>query len=193
MSALSEASTPAQDAAAASAIDTQQLHQLAHPSERERGRGHRHAQRSAAAVTVSSKQTNETEPLAKAPSVRRACIACHAGKTRCSEVLPCQSCLKRGIGATCAYPDPEPDHNQSQPTPGVSTFAQSTIGQHQYYDYNGTFTGASSSTFRPSKRPRNLTEEEAAAITRNFTRGDFFVGTSAPGDHVHFSITETLS
>lgn len=101
--------------------------------------------------------------------------------------------------------------------PGVSTFAQTPIGyvhgaptltQHQYYDYNGTFTGASSSTFRPSKRPRNLTEEEAAAITRNFTRGDFFVGSSAPvridprlpvrltlgeGDHVHFSITESLS
>lgn len=27
---------------------------------------------------------------AKAPSVRRACTACHAGKTRCSDVLPCQ-------------------------------------------------------------------------------------------------------
>lgn len=101
--------------------------------------------------------------------------------------------------------------------PGVSTFAQAAIGyvhgaptlsQHQYYDYNGTFTGASTSTFRSNKRPRNLTEEEAAAITRNFSRGDFFVGTSAPvridprlpvrltlgeGDHVHFSITETLS
>ncbi|KAI6031556.1 hypothetical protein PISMIDRAFT_392741 [Pisolithus microcarpus 441] len=223
MSALSEASTPAQDAAAASAIDTQQLHQLAHPSEV-------HQQQPQSVNGAGDIATRK----AKAPSVRRACIACHAGKTRCSEVLPCQSCLKRGIGATCAYPDPEPDHNQSQPSmsaakallsrlrpvytaPGVSTFAQSAIGyvhgaptlsQHQYYDYNGTFTGASSSTFRPSKRPRNLTEEEAAAITRNFTRGDFFVGTSAPvridprlpvrltlgeGDHVHFSITETLS
>ena len=28
---------------------------------------------------------------AKAPSVRRACAACHSGKTRCSEVLPCQA------------------------------------------------------------------------------------------------------
>lgn len=28
---------------------------------------------------------------AKAPSVRRACTACHAGKTRCSESLPCQA------------------------------------------------------------------------------------------------------
>lgn len=28
---------------------------------------------------------------AKAPSVRRACAACHAGKTRCSESLPCQA------------------------------------------------------------------------------------------------------
>jgi hypothetical protein len=146
-----------------------------------------------------------------------------------------QSCLKRGIGSSCTYPDPETDHtNQSHQSmslhpilscprrlnvsaPGVSAFAQSPIGyvhgaptltQHQYYDYNGTFTGASSSTFRPNKRPRNLTEEEAAAITRNFSRGDFFVGSSAPvridprlpvrltlgeGDHVHFSITESLS
>jgi len=77
----------------------------------------------------------------------------------------------------------------------------------QYYDYNGTFTGASSSTFRPNKRQRNLTEEEAAAITRNFSRGDFFVGSSAPvridprltvrltlgeGDNVHFYVGDPL-
>ena len=81
-----------------------------------------------------------------------------------------------------------------------------------YYDYNTTFPanpnpGASTSTFRPAKRPRPLTEEEAAAITRNFTRGDFFVGSSAPvridprlpvrltlaeGDQVHFSIGEAI-
>lgn len=42
-----------------------------------------------------------------------------------------------------------------------------------YYDYS-----ASTSTFRPAKRPRPLTEDEAAAITRNFQRGDFFVGSS---------------
>ena len=88
--------------------------------------------------------------------------------------------------------------------------------QHpQYYDYTNTFsanpatnsTGASTSTFRPTKRPRPLTEEETAAITRNFTRGDFFVGSSAPvridprlpvrltlgeGDQVHFSIGEAI-
>ncbi|KAN0100438.1 hypothetical protein V8E55_000422 [Tylopilus felleus] len=205
MSALSEASTPAQDTA--SAIDAQQLHQL-----------QQHA------TDVQQQQNNNgtspegTTRKAKAPSVRRACTACHTGKTRCSEVLPCQSCLKRGIGSACTYPDPDTDHtNQPHQTPGVSTFAQAPIGyvhgaptltQHQYYDYNGTFTGASSSTFRPNKRPRNLTEEEAAAITRNFSRGDFFVGSSAPvridprlpvrltlgeGDHVHFSITESLS
>jgi hypothetical protein len=28
--------------------------------------------------------------VAKGPSVRRACAACHTGKTRCSETLPCQ-------------------------------------------------------------------------------------------------------
>ena len=91
------------------------------------------------------------------------------------------------------------------------------LQQPQYYDYSNTFsanppnpanpTGASTSTFRPNKRPRNLTEEEAAAITRNFTRGDFFVGSSAPvridprlpvrltlgeGDHVHFTVGEAL-
>jgi hypothetical protein len=81
------------------------------------------------------------------------------------------------------------------------------LSHQQYYDYNGTFTGASTSTFRPNKRPRNLTEEEAAAITRNFSRGDFYVGNSAPvridprlpvrltlgeGDHVHFTVGEAL-
>ncbi|KAL0951750.1 hypothetical protein HGRIS_008422 [Hohenbuehelia grisea] len=163
----------------------------------------------------------------KAPSVRRACVACHTGKTRCSEVLPCQSCLKRGLGATCAYPDPDataPDQQQIQahhtPAPTVQAFVAPTMfpvtapatnmAHQQYYDYtNGTFTatGASTSTFRPSKRPRTLTEEEAAAITRNFSRGDFYVGNSAPvridprlpvrltlgeGDHVHFTVGEPL-
>ena len=83
-----------------------------------------------------------------------------------------------------------------------------------YYDYSSSFasnpanpSGASTSTFRPKKRPRTLTEEETAAITRNFTRGDFFVGTSAPvridprlpvrltlaeGDQVHFSLGEAI-
>lgn len=84
---------------------------------------------------------------------------------------------------------------------------QPNLSQQHYYDYNGTFTGASTSTFRPNKRPRTLTEEEAAAITRNFSRGDFYVGTSAPvridprlpvrltlgdGDQVHFTVGEQL-
>lgn len=90
----------------------------------------------------------------------------------------------------------------------ASVSATPNLNHQQYYDYNGTFTGASTSTFRPSKRPRNLTEEEAAAITRNFTRGDFYVGSSAPvridqrlpvrltlgeGDHVHFTVGEAMS
>lgn len=94
---------------------------------------------------------------------------------------------------------PPPMYATLQGTPNLS--------HQQYYDYNGTFTGASSSTFRPNKRPRNLTEEEAAAITRNFSRGDFYVGNSAPvridprlpvrltlgeGDHVHFTVGEAL-
>jgi hypothetical protein len=82
--------------------------------------------------------------------------------------------------------------------------------QGQYYDYTtSTFSAAPSSSnntpFRPAKRPRPLTEEEAAAITRNFTRGDFYVGNSAPiridprlpvrltlgeGDSVHFTVGE---
>ena len=86
---------------------------------------------------------------------------------------------------------------------------------HGYYDYNAfpanpataSTSASASNSFRPTKRPRNLTEEEAAAITRNFTRGDFFVGTSAPvridprlpvrltlaeGDQVHFTIGEAM-
>lgn len=63
-------------------------------------------------------------------------------------------------------------------------------------------TPASTASYRPSKRPRNLTEEETAVISR-YTRGDFFVGSSAPvridprlpvrltlgeGDQVHFIV-----
>lgn len=84
-----------------------------------------------------------------------------------------------------------------------AAFSQmTTMPTQYYYDYN-----ASTSTFRPTKRPRPLTEEEAAAITRNFQRGDFYVGNSGPvridprlpvrltlgeGDHVHFTISEAL-
>ncbi|KAJ7242603.1 hypothetical protein B0H12DRAFT_1132339 [Mycena haematopus] len=162
----------------------------------------------------------------KAPSVRRACTACHTGKTRCSETLPCQNCLKRGLANSCSYPDPDSEpqqHDRAAPpvdsssTTATTTFTHTapppvyvapvqagmTLNHQQYYDYNGTLTGASSSTFRPAKRPRTLTEEETAAITRNFSRGDFFVGNSAPvridprlpvrltlgeGDHVHFNV-----
>jgi len=37
------------------------------------------------------------------PSVRRACATCHAGKTRCSEVLPCQVRSPQSID----HPNPE--------------------------------------------------------------------------------------
>ncbi|KAJ3761928.1 hypothetical protein F5878DRAFT_599526 [Lentinula raphanica] len=170
----------------------------------------------------------------KAPSVRRACVACHTGKTRCSEVLPCQSCLKRGLGASCAYPDPDVQnsgsnsnsssanghHDSSHSVPSFAPPMYAAVPTHppavstpvnmnhtQYYDYNGHFTGASSSSFRPSKRPRPLTDEEAQAITRNFSRGDFYVGSSAPvridprlpvrltlgeGDNVHFTVGDAM-
>ncbi|KAI0639997.1 hypothetical protein C8Q77DRAFT_1083998 [Trametes polyzona] len=221
MSALSEASTPAQDAAPPS-IDTQQLqqHNQQLPPELQ--------QQSLSGQSAAAQADGSRKP--KAPSVRRACTACHAGKTRCSEVLPCQSCLKRGLGASCAYPDPDAEvqnqqqQNQPQP-PQVPPFAAAMaypppmqgLAHPHYYDYNSTFVAnppaaapvpaASTSTFRPAKRPRPLTEEETAAITRNFTRGDFFVGSSAPvridprlpvrltlaeGDQVHFSIGEAI-
>ncbi|CAA7268058.1 unnamed protein product [Cyclocybe aegerita] len=195
---------PAQDAAPT--LDAQQLQQQLQQQD----------------VQLNAQPLSQPESARKpkAPSVRRACVACHTGKTRCSEVLPCQSCLKRGLGATCAYPDPDAqDHTHHASTPSATNvqFApppmyatlQTTpnLNHQQYYDYNGTFTGASTSTFRPNKRPRNLTEEEAAAITRNFSRGDFYVGSSAPvridprlpvrltlgeGDHVHFTVGEAL-
>ncbi|KAF8899231.1 hypothetical protein BD779DRAFT_68797 [Infundibulicybe gibba] len=203
---------PAQDAPPS--IDTQQLQQQLQQQ---------HPQQDVNVQSIQPGQSistpSDTGRKPKAPSVRRACVACHSGKTRCSEVLPCQSCLKRGLGATCAYPDPDAQDHQTHhtPAPAVQSFApppmyatiQGTpnLSHQQYYDYNGTFTGASTSTFRPNKRPRNLTEEEAAAITRNFSRGDFYVGNSAPvridprlpvrltlgeGDHVHFTVGEAL-
>ncbi|KAF8915130.1 hypothetical protein CPB85DRAFT_1375257 [Mucidula mucida] len=150
----------------------------------------------------------QSERKPKAPSVRRACVACHTGKTRCSEVLPCQSCLKRGLGPSCAYPDP--DHPRSLPNnlsllrtrpgtpPSYSTPAPpANTHTTQYYDYNGAFTGASSSTFRPAKRPRNLTEEETNAITRSSApvRIDPRLPvrlTLGEGDHVHFTVGEAL-
>ncbi|GJE86196.1 Zn(II)2Cys6 transcription factor [Phanerochaete sordida] len=177
-----------------------------------------------------SPSVSESTRKPKAPSVRRACAACHSGKTRCSEVLPCQSCLKRGIGNTCAYPDPDAEgsqgHNAAQAQvqyaalPGYPPPPMHSLAQPSYYDYSTfqasapsaptsttpTTTGASTSTFRPNKRPRNLTDEEAAAITRNFQRGAFFIGQSEPvridprlpvrltlaeGDVVHFLIGET--
>ncbi|CCM03638.1 uncharacterized protein FIBRA_05782 [Fibroporia radiculosa] len=177
MSALSEASTPAQDAAPPS-IDTQHLHQgPLHPD--------LHHQQALQNGSVSAPVSDN-------------------GRKRESPVLPVSlavaqpldpskgaSCLKRGLGAQCAYPDPEADHTQNQPQPPAQVPfapppmypppAMHNLGQPpHYYEYNNTFAGASTSTFRPNKRPRNLTEEEAAAITRNFTRGDFFVGSSAP-------------
>ncbi|KAI0756309.1 hypothetical protein C8Q80DRAFT_1127873 [Daedaleopsis nitida] len=242
MSALSEASTPAQDAAAPS-IDNQQLQQHGGqlPADLQGGvPGSSSAQnadgsrkRAFARPFLPPSPVLTSSVPAKAPSVRRACTACHAGKTRCSEVLPCQSCLKRGLGNSCAYPDPDADshQNQAQP-PQVPPFAAAMqypppmqgLAHPHYFDYNNTFSAApaapsaaapppsappstSTSTFRPSKRPRPLTEEETAAITRNFTRGDFFVGSSAPvridprlpvrltlaeGDQVHFSIGEAI-
>ncbi|KAF9532101.1 hypothetical protein CPB83DRAFT_867929 [Crepidotus variabilis] len=206
------------------AIDTQQLQQQLQAQQQQQQQDAAVQQQ----LAQQPMQPGQPEPprKPKAPSVRRACVACHSGKTRCSEVLPCQSCLKRGLGATCAYPDPDAQHTtqehqghhsatsststvQFAPPPMYAATMQGTptLSHQQYYDYNGTFTGASSSTFRPNKRPRNLTEEEAAAITRNFTRGDFFVGSSAPvridprlpvrltlgeGDNVHFYVGETL-
>ncbi|KAL1951114.1 hypothetical protein VTO73DRAFT_263 [Trametes versicolor] len=222
MSALSEASTPAQDGAPPS-IDTQQLqqHNQQLPVDLQQQQGQPIPGSSSAASADGSRKP-------KAPSVRRACTACHAGKTRCSEALPCQSCLKRGLGASCTYPDPDADpqnhQNQAQP-PQVPPFAAAMaypppmqgLTHPHYYDYNSNFVAnppatqaapaASTSTFRSAKRPRPLTEEETAAITRNFTRGDFFVGSSAPvridprlpvrltlaeGDQVHFSIGEAI-
>ncbi|KAL4252475.1 Zn(2)-C6 fungal-type domain-containing protein [Abortiporus biennis] len=203
MSALSEGSTPAHDGGPPS-IDTQQLQpQLTNDIQQPQN---------------GSATPSEGVRKPKAPSVRRACTACHAGKTRCSEVLPCQSCLKRGLGASCSYPDPEADNAQNQPPPTQVTFApppmpypppppMHSLAHPPYYDYSNSFGNPSTSTFRPTKRPRQLTEEEAAAITRNFSRGDFFVGNSAPvridprlpvrltlaeGDQVHFSIGEAI-
>lgn len=153
MSALSEASTPAQEAASAS-IDTQQLHHLHNgdPSQQQQaGQNGSSASgndggRKCKYPFLANRRHGLNLRVAKAPSVRRACSACHTGKTRCSEVLPCQvchrrwphkldnrrsdppvqSCLKRGLGQTCAYPDPEAQDHTSHHTPGMSPYLLSS-------------------------------------------------------------------
>ncbi|KAF7307499.1 Zn(2)-C6 fungal-type domain-containing protein [Mycena indigotica] len=155
------------------------------------------------------------------PSVRRACVACHTGKTRCSETLPCQNCVKRGVASLCAYPDAEvtstpptstseqakPQQRDDRSTPisaivaGTAPNPAFTVAPPAYPTMSVSTTTTPS--FRPAKRPRPLTEEETASITRNFTRGDFFVGSNAPvridprlpvrlmlgeGDQVHFTV-----
>ncbi|KAK0472859.1 hypothetical protein IW261DRAFT_1660378 [Armillaria novae-zelandiae] len=94
----------------------------------------------------------------------------------------------------------------AHPSPAATTptfnVPPPNLNHTQYYNYNGT-----SSTFHPSKCPHNLTEEEAVAITCNFSSGNFYVSSSAPvridprlpirltlgeGDHVHFTVGEAL-
>ncbi|TDL28164.1 hypothetical protein BD410DRAFT_782130 [Rickenella mellea] len=206
MSALSEGSTPVHDSGTQPAIDTSHLQQYDPQVQQQQLQ----QQQPPPGTDAGRSKPRRSSPI---PRIRRACTACHAGKTRCSEVLPCQSCLKRGLGATCAYPDPETTgENTGQPPASAAptymaptTFSQMpAVPAQYYYDYA---SGSSTSAFRSNKRPRNLTEEEAAAITRNFQRGDFYVGSSAPvridprlpvrltlgeGDHVHFAIGEPI-
>ena len=67
-------------------LQSQQLHNGDPPSSvQESGRKRESPNSTAQCLQLSP------DMLAKAPSVRRACAACHAGKTRCSEVLPCQA------------------------------------------------------------------------------------------------------
>ncbi|KDR80981.1 hypothetical protein GALMADRAFT_222574 [Galerina marginata CBS 339.88] len=62
----------------------------------------------------------EIATKAKAPSLRRTCIACRSRKKGCSGVLPCENCLKRGSGASCAYPDPDAQGQQGHSASGPS-------------------------------------------------------------------------
>jgi hypothetical protein len=102
MSAAND-SAPAQETAPPS-IDTQQLQQLQHNPDSQQNQSS--AQSTSAGSTDAARKrkvqcfnttvVRSSDPLthsAKAPSVRRACVACHTGKTRCSEVLPCQVCI----------------------------------------------------------------------------------------------------
>ncbi|KZT32613.1 hypothetical protein SISSUDRAFT_523603 [Sistotremastrum suecicum HHB10207 ss-3] len=51
----------------------------------------------------------------KRERLSRACIACHAGKTKCSDSLPCEYCIKKGIADSCAYPEPDSNKPSSEP------------------------------------------------------------------------------
>jgi len=60
----------------------------------------------AAGKETPSKADSAKAAKDKRERLSRACVACHTGKTRCSNTLPCESCVKRGIANSCAYPDP---------------------------------------------------------------------------------------
>ncbi|KAK0479318.1 hypothetical protein IW261DRAFT_1608181 [Armillaria novae-zelandiae] len=64
-----------------------------------------------------------------------------------------QSCLKRGLGASCAYPNPDAQDHSHPPSAATPAFnapplsirrPPTNLNHTQYYDYNGAFTGASS-------------------------------------------------
>lgn len=61
---------------------------------------------------------------------------------------------------------------QPQQAPQLSQSTPQQPGAY-YYDYQ-----ANNSSFRAAKRPRPLTEDETAAITKNFQRGAFYIGSS---------------
>lgn len=132
--------------------------------------------------------------------------------------------MKRGLVDTCAYADELQDSAAAAFGPAsapVAAYPPSAPTQ-AYYEYAmHTFPATPSAApqppplppappapppayARPAKRPRELTEDEAAQIVRrDYSRGDFIVGSSAPvridprlpvklvlgeGDHVHFTI-----
>lgn len=128
MSALNSDTVPAQDAASSLDVQQQQLQQLQQQQQQQQqdilvqpiqgppSSANESARKRPYPIPISSRSHRALIPTfpAKAPSVRRACVACHSGKTRCSEVLPCQVCRS-------STPPPRP---QLTPIPIVAELPQ---------------------------------------------------------------------
>ncbi|KAG5652923.1 hypothetical protein H0H81_003066 [Sphagnurus paluster] len=204
MSALPQ-DEPAQDPS--SAIDAQQLQQQL----QQQAQQQQHQQDLLAQNIQSQPSGNESgrkQLASHVTPVKHDVVKCYPARAASNAASLSPARIQTLMLKNIINMDTAPSVQSFAPPPMYATLQGTpTLSHQQYYDYNGTFTGASTSTFRPNKRPRNLTEEETAAITRNFSRGDFFVGNSAPvridprlpvrltlgeGDQVHFTVGETL-
>lgn len=106
--------------------------------------------------TPGSKETSSksdgTKSKDKRERLSRACVACHTGKTRCSNTLPCESCVKRGLAASCAYPDPL-DNSEASANHPIAPRRRAAHGQAQVQAQGHAHSGSPGTSLQNSPHP----------------------------------------